>query len=125
EADGAAKPQIGQIESRRHRRAALCSQARRERLHRSALQFSTLGGLATDAVTGFELRSSLVWCLRSSFKKSKLKRSQKSPLNPPFFKGGIYEFNPSLEKKGRGDFWTERGETRPYFSDIDLVSALS
>jgi hypothetical protein len=34
----------------------------------------------------------------------------KIPLDPPFSKGEFpeYCFNPSLEKRGRGDFWPER-----------------
>jgi hypothetical protein len=52
----------------------------------------------------------LVYWKRSSFRKATwqwAEAADKSPLIPPFAKGGkfsVYRFNPSLEKRGRGDF---------------------
>jgi len=50
-----------------------------------------------------------VWCLRSSFKKSKRWQQLKSNSNPPsspFFKGGIVSVGllPLFEKEGKGRF---------------------
>src|SRR5262245_33646462 len=54
-----------------------------------------------------------VSCLRNSFKNSKRWQPLKLNSNPsssPFFKGRIFLrgiSDPSLKKRGRGDFWTE------------------
>jgi hypothetical protein len=56
------------------------------------------------------LLASLVWRLRSSFKKSKrwqpLKLNSNPPLSP-FFKGGIFSvrFSPLFAKEGKGRFF--------------------
>src|SRR5215813_1124562 len=80
------------------------------------------------------VRHQLVWCLRSSFKKSNDGKQVKSNSNPPwspFFQRGNFfrnGFNPSLEKfgkEGKGRF--SRGE-REFSGDLlgqDTSFALS
>ena len=62
-----------------------------------------------------------MWCV-----KVQTMGNTQIPLDPPFSKGevSLHDFNPSLEKSDRGDFWAEWGELCHEFLDRMLLETM-